>query len=405
MVTFSTLVSSITHATTRLRNLNVEQINQRHLLRKYLMENNVHAKVTVEALASLKQHQNHMKGRLHGKDVTALQVLPHSIQGKIKFLVQVPIISQHPLFEHLVENFSQDVVRVVQDAIDEITLHLGQKVFDVQEQTETLYFVIAGSVKYEMTERSSFEFGTAQGQRQWLAEPALWLDEWEHTGRAVAGASTELLMLRAPDLAKVMKDHHTIMSYVLAFICACQCNPCSVTDADPDRSTVQEIVAKTTGVYPNTYSVSSYRPSVASLFSFPDISKYKSPSFRANADSDVMTLNENKPPSENGDTGNSNKDGPEANLSMECPTRPRTSNHEEDRDKNSCCSSNSSSGGGSSTPQGLSNYEVKDRICSTGAPDDIRLARVHAWRKNACSLGMERPRPPPLDDFDPIVVV
>ena len=159
--------------------------------------------------------------------------LPDSIVQELYHEARAPQLHNHPFFHQLgVGNASLDLL-MCGKAVQELYFLKGDMVFDVQKQTQGMYFWADGKAAYTITTTNtpskpfqkpapsqgffalvaSKDVATSSYSDAYVetgdhvAEPALWVKSWRHQGHLQAAAEGTALLLSAEGLFGVLKDH------------------------------------------------------------------------------------------------------------------------------------------------------------------------------------------------------
>lgn len=106
MCIFSSFVSSITNAMTRLRNLNGDSLEKATVLRKYLKENRIPAEVCNRVFSWLQYTEDTSKNRIHEPQVAIFPTLPAILQTELHHAIYKPLLDKHPWFYRFAESHS-----------------------------------------------------------------------------------------------------------------------------------------------------------------------------------------------------------------------------------------------------------------------------------------------------------
>mmetsp|Transcript_27413 Transcript_27413/g.64029 ORF Transcript_27413/g.64029 Transcript_27413/m.64029 type:complete len:825 (+) Transcript_27413:71-2545(+) len=238
MVTFSSFVSSITNAMTRLRNLNSERADRHQKLRQYLCENKVSTELMARIWSCMNQIMKSSKSRLHQKDVAYLLLLPRSLYGDLLEEVYAPFVLRHPLFLRFAQEDSHRVRALFNSAFAEMSLSDGHELFSpAVEVQEVMYFMLSGTALYRPEEVEAPVGVQATESKQtikliapeWMCEAALWL-QWVHVGTLTANSHCELISMKATKAQDVLGGLEPIRSYVTQFAQYCNEHRDDVTD-------------------------------------------------------------------------------------------------------------------------------------------------------------------------------
>merc|ERR1712050_271403 len=128
MITFSSFVSSLTNAMTRLRTINSEITNQHYLLRRYFSENNITTELNVRIATWAQSQTVKTKGRLKTKEINCLQILPTDMKGELLDQVYGPVLKMHPVFFQLDSHYPSSFRRIY-PCIEELSLNQGIELY------------------------------------------------------------------------------------------------------------------------------------------------------------------------------------------------------------------------------------------------------------------------------------
>lgn len=251
LISFSSVVSSITNATTRLRYLHQDKLAEYSLLRKYLAERSVRADMVGGIWAHIDRAWTESRGWTHESQVKMLELLPRSLHSDLQQEIYFPIFTEHPLFLTFALTYDVGMRRLYQAALKEVSLSLGMELFNGGDHALYMYFVASGELDYEPIERDDQSVHTARsmGSRssmeashanyvvksqrsdfdglpvpvgQWISEPVLWAARWDHQGVLAARRQSEVVGISADRFQRLLKKELTyvwqINRYANAFV-------------------------------------------------------------------------------------------------------------------------------------------------------------------------------------------
>lgn len=228
MCTFSSFVSSITNAMTRLRNLNSESADKATQLRRYLKENRIPGAMCNRIWAWLQTVENTSRCRIHAAQVAILHTLPIDILNELHRAIYSPFLAKHPWFSNF-QGAHPDGMRSLYSCLVEVGIDVGKESFHCGETATRMYFVFSGRLRYlregEMSEMS-WEASQIEevvriaslgsmphddgdgpiviGPDQWASEHPLWIN-WTHVGTLTALSHCELFTINAQRFQEVMQ--------------------------------------------------------------------------------------------------------------------------------------------------------------------------------------------------------
>jgi len=247
MIVFSSFVSAITNAMTQLRNLNSERNEQFSSLRRYLGENKCSTALMGRIWTCVQTAMGRTKRRVHETDVKVLQMLPWSLKAELLEEVYNPILAAHPFFMQFSSSFHQQMRKILQNAIEEISLPIGQELFSSGEAANNMYFVLSGVMVYTKDNKSSCEPPCFVSAGQWVSEAALWI-KWKHNGQLIGTTPCELIALKVAKVQEVLTqmsyDEDQVKRYVKIFVRYFKKNPDSLTDVWAETDLLTDMAHK-----------------------------------------------------------------------------------------------------------------------------------------------------------------
>jgi len=239
MVTFSSFVSSITNAMTRLRNLDAERFKETSVLRKYLQENHISMSLSSRIWGFLdSEGKKNQQKRTHEKDIILLLQLPWRLKDELLEQVYCPVVTAHPFFVQMQVHYPQGLVRCFRETLEELSMGIGHELFNIGGVGDRMFFLITGEMFYslhdlgggrrsdvgELLPRFSVENPSLQSLSEeeaeqvaqeahrstrsleethrevfagsWFCEAPLWIP-WKHRGQLTTTTYSELISIEA----------------------------------------------------------------------------------------------------------------------------------------------------------------------------------------------------------------
>jgi len=211
LVTFSSFVSSITNAMTRLRNMNSEYAKQLLTFQRFLRQ----SKITTPLAVRMRRHLEHrlfrQKKILEEKDVEVLKLLSEPLLMELHVEIYKPCLVLHPFLQRFTDHLIA-IRKICHLALFDISLSLHDTLFSYGEACERMYFLRTGRLIYTLefnwqefkieqpkeatlqkkSDRASTlgcmgstpNDDTLLGSDHCLAEACLWT-QWAHLGACV----------------------------------------------------------------------------------------------------------------------------------------------------------------------------------------------------------------------------
>ncbi|CAE8629076.1 unnamed protein product [Polarella glacialis] len=203
MVIFSSFISTITYAMNQLRNLNSERNAELVKLRRFFSENRVSASLVSRISSCIHQSTKLTSSRVHGEDISILELLPASLKCDLAEEVYAPTLCAHPLLLTWAEYYPRESKRLFV-AARSFSLGTKHELFHAGQVAENLYFLSSGQMVFVRDDQElQHEPPAFVSPGQWLAEPAMWI-EWKHVGQSSSTENCELVLLPCDAAARIL---------------------------------------------------------------------------------------------------------------------------------------------------------------------------------------------------------
>jgi len=254
MVAFSSFISSITGAMTRIRQIDHERLEMLSSLRRYLYENHVSKMLVARTMGSVNSSMKKSKRRFHEKDVQLLQLLPWSLKADLRDEIFTRTFSHHPFMAQICTSPEHRTQRrrLFHTGLHEQSLPVSHELFTPSYVADRIYFVLNGALSFtEECDAAVFEtasedqrdsspnpgspttsssigptrtgdlrFSTSNpgarphrdgsmtsastlSEGMWACEAALWI-KWRHVGQLVAMTHCEVVGIKACKFQEIM---------------------------------------------------------------------------------------------------------------------------------------------------------------------------------------------------------
>jgi len=214
LVMFSSFVSSITGAMTHLRGLQAAQRRQADNVMTYINNNKLSMELGNRVHAFVKQHQRMAKGRVHEGDIPAFRFLPEQLRFQMRCEMFTPTLMLHPLFREMALADNMAMARICCSTVAELAIRPGEELFPLGGQATKMFFMLSGTMEYVHHMSDGIHTTVHGGER--ICEVVLW-SPWEHQGRMLATASTELLVLDSAKFRAVVKRRSHISQQMVSY--------------------------------------------------------------------------------------------------------------------------------------------------------------------------------------------
>eukprot|EP00929_Paragymnodinium_shiwhaense_P083868 TRINITY_DN44816_c0_g2_i1.p1 TRINITY_DN44816_c0_g2~~TRINITY_DN44816_c0_g2_i1.p1 ORF type:complete len:842 (-),score=171.99 TRINITY_DN44816_c0_g2_i1:206-2731(-) len=193
LVTFSSFVSSITNALSRLHNMNSEYAKQLLIFHRYIVANKISKQLAVRMKRHLESRLIKGQARIEERDVQCLRILSEPLLMELRLEIYKPSLDQHAFFERLCEVNPMAMRKMCHTSILEFGVSTGDCIFSSGESCEKMYFVKSGTLRYtpDFSDTGDDENTFVN---EWLCESCLWTP-WIHIGLMQASTKATLMTI------------------------------------------------------------------------------------------------------------------------------------------------------------------------------------------------------------------
>ncbi|CAE8620527.1 unnamed protein product [Polarella glacialis] len=247
MVIFSSFISTITNAMNQLRNLNSERNAELVKLRRFFSEKRVSASLVARISSCIHQSTKLTSSRVHGEDISILELLPASLKCDLAEEVYAPTLCAHPLLLTWAEYYPMESKRLFV-AARSFSLGTKHELFHAGQVAENMYFLSSGQMVYVRDDRElPHERPAFVSPGQWLAEPAMWI-KWKHVGQSSSTENCELVLLPCDSAARILSRSNAssyagARRYAQTFAAYFTKQPDRLSDVWPDMDVIGAMVS------------------------------------------------------------------------------------------------------------------------------------------------------------------
>jgi len=220
MVIFSSIVSSITAATTQLKNINAKYERQRWSIRRFFRERQISVQLTTRVT---RYSDTNVKPKMRQVAVTEVELikhLPKSMYMDVMLELYDQDLEVHPLFLTLSKMSKIVMQKICTNVLEIKNLAEGDVLFHFGESAESMYFVVRGDLLYGHGPEANGKC-TKIRRKQWICEAVLWTP-WVHAGSSKALSDSEVIALDNQKFQAVLSQHRADMwivrKYGAAFV-------------------------------------------------------------------------------------------------------------------------------------------------------------------------------------------
>lgn len=214
----STLVSMLSAAMMDYQMMQKDITLKLRLLRQYLRQNEVPALVSVLVQKQVEQRLQERE-RLAENDVCALGLLSVALRAQLRFEIQRPHITRHPLFRLWTGMDERLMHRTCMKAVGFLSLRPRDDLFAPGVLASSAYALVSGQLSYVQCPDSSpviNETVSTVDPGHWVCEVALWV-EWTHVGKAESLAECQLLVIDAAALSESLNQDFIVKGITVEY--------------------------------------------------------------------------------------------------------------------------------------------------------------------------------------------
>lgn len=247
LVVFSTLLSTITSDTTRLRMLSEESARKVRVVRRFFLENTLPPQLTCNVWHFIKKNKLTASARVKPSSVEMFEMLPPHIVREIRYETFIPVLREHPLFDAYDKLEPEAIKMLCSSGITQLTVSPQEQIlWPTPQGVNRMLFVVRGCLEYHPIELHGQVFTILP--REWALEETLWAKYPKLNGTLAAGNSpTELVLVSPGDFREVArifpKTLRKLMRYGQRFVQVfnARCKSFDNTEADPLFSNPESI--------------------------------------------------------------------------------------------------------------------------------------------------------------------
>lgn len=187
LVLFPTFISSISNRVSAYRKRNIDFLDAKNDLFKFLQENRVSLDLSsrIQSVV-IAQHIKQSKASLiHEPTVSLLKLLPRSLKEEMHAEIYQPVITMHPFFKELESQHEVTLVKICDMAMSQQSLGPGEELFAYGKEAEQVYFLVSGSLVYSEGPSPSQDISAELSKGAWCCDHVLWV-RWQHRGQMMS---------------------------------------------------------------------------------------------------------------------------------------------------------------------------------------------------------------------------
>eukprot|EP00747_Dinoflagellata_sp_TGD_P091514 gnl/TRDRNA2_/TRDRNA2_165090_c0_seq1.p1 gnl/TRDRNA2_/TRDRNA2_165090_c0~~gnl/TRDRNA2_/TRDRNA2_165090_c0_seq1.p1 ORF type:complete len:431 (-),score=54.42 gnl/TRDRNA2_/TRDRNA2_165090_c0_seq1:220-1512(-) len=178
LVVFSSFVSGLTSAISRLRESKTDESRQQWRLRRYLHTSSVSTRLSLRIQRYVEYMEKRNRGHIHEEDVKLLNLLSEPLKQELHLELYARFFKDHPLFKRLDQEQKAMMLKMCSDTLLPMPLARGDVLFFTGEVATTMLVLDDGNLQYRRKAAKGSELVLPA---QWIAEAILWVP-WVHVG-------------------------------------------------------------------------------------------------------------------------------------------------------------------------------------------------------------------------------
>jgi len=219
LVSFSSIVASITGMMTSLRSKQGDDMKQLWLLRRYIRQRSVPKDLSNRILKFVEHQLSAQQRLVQAGSVRTLSQLSEALQNELMNEIYSPHLAHHCFFLRLMQEMNVMMHRICRKAVRAQSVASGDVIFNVGYTAKSMFFLKHGDIKYKHMAGRALD--PPIGLTEWLSEAVLWTF-WRHHGQLAATVASDLLVLDPEEFGVVMCGHpqpwHFSKCYAVRFL-------------------------------------------------------------------------------------------------------------------------------------------------------------------------------------------
>eukprot|EP00439_Symbiodinium_sp_Y106_P051337 s5165_g6.t2 len=197
LVSFASSLSAITSAVTDYRSVEVDTLQNEKKLRSFFGDRAISPAMS-SRIWDFVRSRRRTRPKLTENNVILLNGLPKILRIELRKDMFIPHLQAHPLFQGLELADPHVISRLCDRGLEFRGVPPMEDVFNRAEKAAHAYYCISGQLQYYFQRpqaRRSVSGAIDVHAGEWIAEGALWFDNWVHFGWLRAKTPSEFLIL------------------------------------------------------------------------------------------------------------------------------------------------------------------------------------------------------------------
>eukprot|EP00746_Dinoflagellata_sp_MGD_P137690 gnl/MRDRNA2_/MRDRNA2_71453_c0_seq2.p1 gnl/MRDRNA2_/MRDRNA2_71453_c0~~gnl/MRDRNA2_/MRDRNA2_71453_c0_seq2.p1 ORF type:complete len:524 (+),score=77.61 gnl/MRDRNA2_/MRDRNA2_71453_c0_seq2:143-1573(+) len=215
LLIFSSFISQITAAATRLRQLSSQRDKNLFMLRRFLRERNLPIPLQLRIKKYVAWAIAHQNEEVQEADVVLLKMLSVPLRMDLEYETAKPVLLQHPFFMRVAWVDVNALRHTVHSSLAWLSLSEGDVLFTAGRNSSRIFFVESGTLEYDrnsMARSMGVECDLDDEkltQCEWCCEAALWTS-WVHVGTLRASTMCKIACFDAHKFSEAAIGYETV---------------------------------------------------------------------------------------------------------------------------------------------------------------------------------------------------
>eukprot|EP00928_Gymnodinium_smaydae_P015506 TRINITY_DN15734_c0_g1_i1.p1 TRINITY_DN15734_c0_g1~~TRINITY_DN15734_c0_g1_i1.p1 ORF type:complete len:678 (+),score=100.81 TRINITY_DN15734_c0_g1_i1:86-2035(+) len=202
MVTFSSIIGSITGAMNSIRGIRADEMKQFWLIRRFLRQQCISQDLGVRIFKFLSHQTEKQSTLVQRSNLKRLDQLSEELSFELTHELQRPFLVMHPFFSHIEVSMTVLMRQLCGGVMKPQSYAEKEVVFIAGSEASDMFFVKSGRLTYQVI--GGVE--TEPEAKEWIGEPVLWT-VWRHRGDFQATGPSDLIRLNTVKFSEKMAMH------------------------------------------------------------------------------------------------------------------------------------------------------------------------------------------------------
>lgn len=179
-------------------------------LDKYLTDNNVPPELTVKVTRMAQKALREQQENVEESGIELLQMISEPLMVELHFSIYSPNLFISPFFRVFAKTQPSSIRNICHQAVSRLVFRQDDIIFNEMEKPRVAqaFFIDSGNLRY-VTEQSWHRNPRPDGlelsgEKHWISEAALWVDDWTHVGTLRAETDCRLIAVNAKEFQSIV---------------------------------------------------------------------------------------------------------------------------------------------------------------------------------------------------------